>query len=81
MIDSLLNPSIFHHPAVEIVLEECTDVIGSTITWHDILARGNIDMRPDGVGECLGDTVLWPAGDDQLELVQMVFLNLALERT
>ena len=29
-------------------------------------------MGADGFGEGLNDTVLWPAGNDQLELLQAV---------
>jgi len=43
--------------------------------------RGNIDMGADEVGEDLGDIVFWPASNDQLELLQMVCLNPASERT
>jgi len=38
-------------------------------------------MGADEVGEDLGDTVFWPANNDQLELLQMVYLNPVSERT
>jgi len=41
--------------------------------------RGNIDMGTDEVGEDLGNTIFWPASNDQLELLQMVYLNPASE--
>ena len=57
------------------------DVIGSAIFYFDIFAWGDIDIDASGVGECLSDTALWPAGNDQLELLQVVDLNPPPKRT
>ena len=38
-------------------------------------------MSADEVGEDLGNTIFWPASNDQLELLQMVYLNPASEHT
>jgi len=51
----------------------------TTISWHDILARGNIDEGADGFGEFSGDAILWSAGNEQL--FQVFVLNPLLKRT
>jgi len=80
IIKSLIHPCISHICYLKSLLEECTNVVGGTIIQLDILARGNIDMGTDGVRECLGDTVIWLAGNDQLELLQILLLSVALKR-
>ena len=37
-------------------------------------------MDPDGLGEDFGDTIIWPAGNHQLEPLQVLGLNPVLER-
>ena len=69
IIKSLIHPCIFHICSLELLLEEYTNVIGDVITRLDILARENIDMCANGIRECLGNMVLWLAGNNHLELL------------
>ena len=60
-------PSGEYALGVESRFEKSTDVIRSAIFWPDIASRGDIYIRASGVREGLGDTALWPAGNDQLD--------------
>jgi len=56
-----------------------TDVFRSTISQLDVTTRGNSDINTDGFGEGLADTVLWSAGNNQLEFFQVINLNPTFE--